>query len=71
MRLNSGVTGVPSTFMINGTQYIAVVAGWGVDADRMLNGLGGLLPQKVEATQGGVIWVFALQDRAAATKPQQ
>ena len=68
MKLNSGVVGVPSTFMIDGTQYLAIVAGWGVDADRMLNGLGTLLPQKVQATQGGVIWVFALRDRIEATQ---
>jgi alcohol dehydrogenase (cytochrome c) len=68
MKLNSGVVGVPSTFMIDGTQYLAIVAGWGVDADRMLNGLGTLLPQKVQATQGGVIWVFALRDRVEAVQ---
>ncbi len=67
-KLNSGVVGVPSTFMIDGVQYLAIVAGWGVDADRMLNGLGTLLPQKVQATQGGVIWVFALRDRVDAAQ---
>ena len=30
---NSGVTGAPSTFAIDGTQYIAVQSGWGVDAE--------------------------------------
>jgi hypothetical protein len=53
--------------MIDGVQYLGIVAGWGVDADRMLNGLGTLLPQQVQATQGGVIWVFALRDRIEAT----
>ena len=65
-KLNSGVIGVPSTFEVDGVQYLGVVAGWGVDADRMLNGLGTLLPQQVQATQGGVIWVFALRDRVEA-----
>jgi alcohol dehydrogenase (cytochrome c) len=64
-KLNSGVTGVPSTYMVDGIQYVAVQAGWGVDADRMLNGLGSLLPEDRrpggKAPQGGVIWVFALQ----------
>lgn len=69
-RLNSGVIGVPSTFMVDDVQYVSVVAGWGVDAERMLNGLGTLLPQKIQSTQGGVIWVFALQDRATATMQQ-
>jgi len=71
MRLNSGVTGVPSTYMIDGTQYVAVQAGWGLDADRMLNGLGAVLPQKITTTQGGVIWVFALKDRVTPQLTRQ
>jgi alcohol dehydrogenase (cytochrome c) len=68
MKLNSGVTGVPSSYMIDGVQYVAVQAGWGVDADRMLNGLASLLPDRVSADtapQGGVVWVFALRDRVS------
>lgn len=67
MKLNSGVIGVPSSFMIDGTQYIAVQAGWGVDSERMLSGLATLLPDRVkaQAPQGGVVWVFALKDRVA------
>jgi len=62
-RLNSGVTGVPSSYMVDGVQYIAVQAGWGVDAERMLGGIATLLPedrQPSKMPQGGVIWVFAL-----------
>jgi len=62
-RLNSGVTGVPSSYMVDGVQYIAVQAGWGVDAERMLGGIATLLPedrQPAKMAQGGVIWVFAL-----------
>jgi alcohol dehydrogenase (cytochrome c) len=62
-RLNSGVTGVPSSYMVDGVQYIAVQAGWGVDAERMLGGIATLLPedrQPSKMAQGGVIWVFAL-----------
>jgi alcohol dehydrogenase (cytochrome c) len=62
-RLNSGVTGVPSTYMVDGVQYIAVQAGWGVDAERMMGGISTLLPEDrrpPKMTQGGVIWVFAL-----------
>ena len=68
MKLNSGVIGVPSSFMVDGVQYVAVQAGWGVDADRMYNGLGPLLGTRSsgqDVPQGGVIWVFALQDRVA------
>jgi alcohol dehydrogenase (cytochrome c) len=67
MKLNSGVIGVPSSFMVDGVQYIAVQAGWGVDSERMLSGLTGLLPTRVkgQVPQGGVVWVFALKDKAA------
>src|SRR2546427_4401394 len=30
-KTNSGVTGVPSSFAVDGVQYIAVQSGWGVD----------------------------------------
>ena len=67
-RLNSGVTGVPSTYMVDGVQYIAVQAGWGVDAERMLSGLArcSLTVTTVKVAQGGVIWVFALRDKVPA-----
>ena len=29
---NSGIIGQPSSFMVDGKQYIAVQSGWGVDA---------------------------------------
>jgi hypothetical protein len=32
MPTNSGVMGQPSTFMVNGKQYVAVMSGWGGDA---------------------------------------
>jgi hypothetical protein len=34
-RTNSGVIGVPSTFAVDGVQYVAVQSGWGVDAASM------------------------------------
>ena len=68
-RLNSGVTGVPSTFEVDGVQYVAVQAGWGVDADRMLGGINKHLPEErrmVLAPQGGVVWVFKVSEQQAA-----
>jgi alcohol dehydrogenase (cytochrome c) len=56
----SGVTGVPSSFSVDGEQYIAVQAGWGVDAQRMQSGVDALLGHKVNVPQGGVISVFKL-----------
>ena len=34
-RTNSGITGVPTTFEVDGVQYVAVQSGWGVDAQGM------------------------------------
>ena len=59
---NSGVTGVPSSYMVDGVQYIAVQSGWGVDAQRMQARLDTALGMKTDVPQGGVIWVFALGD---------
>ncbi len=70
-RLNSGVTGVPSSYMIDGIQYVAVQAGWGVDAERMLTGINALIPEERRVSvlpQGGVIWVFRVMGEEAAAK---
>ena len=56
---NSGITGQPSSFAVNGKQYIAVQSGWGVDARGMETLLNGLFPGKYpEVPEGGTIWVF-------------
>ena len=62
---NSGVTGAPSSFEVDGVQYVAVQSGWGVDAERMQGLLKGMLPEGrvPNVPQGGVVWVFALKDR--------
>ena len=59
---NSGVIGVPSTYMIDGVQYIAVQSGWGVDAASMTRRINRDLGTEVFVPEGGVIWVFALQN---------
>ena len=59
-RTNSGVTGVPSSYAIDGVQYIAVQSGWGVDAQRKQELLNKAFGYTVEVPQGGVLWVFAL-----------
>ena len=59
-KLNSGVIGVPVSYEVDGTQYVAVQAGFGVDAvynHSILAEYFGLAP---EVPQGGVVWVFAL-----------
>lgn len=62
---NSGVTGVPSSFEVDGEQYIAVQSGWGVDAQRMQGAFDSALKNKTVVPQGGVVWVFKLPRTAA------
>ena len=62
-RLNSGVEGTLSTFMVNGVQYIAVLSGYGVDAERQNNGLKKMLAPRLDhqvVPNDGTIHVFAL-----------
>ena len=59
---NSGVIGVPSTYMIDGVQYVAVQSGWGVDAASMTRRINRDLGTEIFVPEGGVIWVFALQN---------
>ncbi|MGE0822571.1 MAG: methanol/ethanol family PQQ-dependent dehydrogenase [Candidatus Binatia bacterium] len=59
-RTNSGVTGVPTTYEVDGVQYIAVQSGWGVDAQRKQELLDKAFGTQTFVPQGGVLWVFAL-----------
>ena len=59
-RTNSGVIGVPSSYEIDGVQYIAVQSGWGVDAAGMQRAVNAHFDAERLVPQGGVIWVFAL-----------
>ena len=56
---------MPVAFQVGDTEYISVVSGWGVDAQRIQESLSKtqlkLDPNAVP--QGGVIWVFALRQR--------
>ncbi len=60
-RTNSGITGVPSTYSVDGVQYVAVQSGWGVDAQRMLGAIDSDRGTTTPVPQGGVLWVFALR----------
>ncbi|MGH7156222.1 MAG: hypothetical protein ACREF3_20040, partial [Acetobacteraceae bacterium] len=62
-RTNSGIIGMPVAYQVGDTEYIAVQSGWGVDAQRIQQGLS-TTPLKLDPNavpQGGVIWVFALR----------
>jgi alcohol dehydrogenase (cytochrome c) len=58
---NSGIIGQPSSFMIEGRQYVAVQSGWGIDARNMQRRLNGLFPGNYpDVPEGGAVWVFAV-----------
>ena len=61
-RTNSGIVGVPTSYEIDGKQYIAVMSGWGVDAQRKQDFLDKAFDTKTHVPQGGVLWVFGLPD---------
>ena len=59
---SSGVLGQPSTFTVDGKQYVAVLSGWGVDSRGMQARLNGLSPGDFpEVPEGGAIWLFSVK----------
>jgi len=59
---NSGILGQPASFLVDGTQYIAVMSGWGVDSRYMQGRLNAMFPGKYpEVPEGGAVWVFAVK----------
>jgi alcohol dehydrogenase (cytochrome c) len=58
---NSGIIGQPSSFMVDGRQYIAVQSGWGIDAKTMQGRLNRVAPGDFpDVPEGGAVWVFAV-----------
>jgi alcohol dehydrogenase (cytochrome c) len=59
---NSGIIGQPSSFSVDGKQYIAVQSGWGIDARGMQGSLNRISPGRFrEVPEGGAVWVFAVK----------
>ena len=59
---NSGILAPPSSYLIDGKQYIAVETGWGGDARGMQANLNRLFPGEYpEVPEGGAVWVFAVE----------
>jgi alcohol dehydrogenase (cytochrome c) len=59
---NSGILAPPTSFAIDGKQYIAVQSGWGVDSRGMQANLNRVFPGEYpEVPEGGAVWVFALE----------
>ena len=50
----------PSTFEVNGVQYIAVQSGYGVDPAFQQGLMAELVGWRKDVPQGGVVWVFAV-----------
>ncbi len=58
---NSGILAPPTSFTLDGKQYIAVHAGWGGDSRGDQANLNRLFPGEYpEVPEGGAVWVFAL-----------
>jgi alcohol dehydrogenase (cytochrome c) len=62
---NSGILGQPTSFSIDGKQYIAVMSGFGIDAAGVQNTKTRGLPAGTVGPipQGGTIWVFGLNEK--------
>ena len=61
-KTNSGIVGMPIAYEVDGTEYIAVQSGWGVDAQRIQDALAGdNVGIENNVPQGGVVWVFAVK----------
>jgi alcohol dehydrogenase (cytochrome c) len=57
----SGILAPPTSFMVDGKQYIAVLSGWGGDSAGMQNTLNRGFPgQYPPVPTGGSIWVYAV-----------
>ena len=57
----SGAEGVPTSFEVDGQQYIAVTTGWDLDARGVQNGLDAINKTTTVVPQGGTVLVFKLQ----------
>jgi alcohol dehydrogenase (cytochrome c) len=59
---SSGILAPPTSFAIDGKQYIAVHSGWGGDSRGMEASLNRAFPGEFpEVPEGGSVWVFALE----------
>ena len=59
---NSGILAPPTSFLIDGKQYIAVESGWGGDSSGDQRNLNRIFPGDFpEVPEGGAVWVFAVE----------
>jgi alcohol dehydrogenase (cytochrome c) len=58
---SSGIVAPPTTFTVDGKQYLAVLSGWGGDAAGAQRGANRLLNANLpDVPEGGQVYVFAL-----------
>jgi alcohol dehydrogenase (cytochrome c) len=58
---NSGIVAPPTSFTIEGKQYVAVESGWGGDSRGMQAALNRIFPGEYpEVPEGGAVWMFAV-----------
>ncbi len=62
MGTNSGIIAPPSSFAVDGKQYVAVVSGWGVDPQFQQGLINNLTGWNKTVPEGGVIWVYGLPE---------
>jgi alcohol dehydrogenase (cytochrome c) len=55
------VIGIPTSFEVAGEQYIAVTAGWGLDAQGVQNGIDKIRATKTVVPKAGTLLVFKLR----------
>ena len=59
---SSGILAPPTTFTVDGKQYVAVLSGWGGDSRGMQATLNGAFPGEYpEVPEGGSVWVYAVE----------
>jgi NAD(P)-dependent dehydrogenase (short-subunit alcohol dehydrogenase family) len=59
--LPSGAIGIPTSFAVDGEQYVAVTTGWDLDARGVQNGLDKINGTTTVVAQSGTILVFKLK----------
>ena len=58
---NSGILAPPTTFTVDGKQYVALLTGWGGDSRGMQATLNRSFPGEFpEVPEGGAVWLFAV-----------
>ena len=66
--MSAGMIGIPTSFEVDGEQYIAVTAGWGLDAQGVQNGIDKIRGTKTVVPKAGTLLVFKLREAGAPDK---